>query len=194
MKIYTRTGDSGETGLLGGKRISKDSLEICALGSLDELNAIIGVSISFCKFKDIIGILTTVQNDLFNVGSEIAVGGPARHDAQGVAGGGVIKNPRYKFKLGKSKVTDLEKQIDKVSNRIDELRNFILPGGPTLTSLIHFSRAIARRTEREIVALSKIQKINPNVLMYINRLSDLLFVLARLVNKLENVPDTKWVI
>lgn len=175
MKIYTRTGDGGSTGLFGGRRVSKASTEIITLGSIDKLNASLGVCISHIPHKtkkellQIKKILTNIQNDLFYVGSLIA--------------------GNKKLVFNKNKSTELEKIIDEVENKLPPLKDFILPQGCFLSSSLHFTRALARESERFIVMLKKPDK---NVLMYFNRLSDLLFVLARYANKLNNVDDSLW--
>ena len=187
MKIYTKSGDKGETGLIDGTRISKDNQRIIAYGSVDELNSSIGLAVSTLKsnhkknlFSDIVSILSHVQNDLFIIGSDLA-------------------DPRYS-ELDRSEapqatanmVSALESTIDNCETELTPIRFFIIPGGSIGSSLIHLSRTIARRAETNVVSLSKKQKINPNIITYLNRLSDLLFVIARLVNKRQEVEDIAW--
>lgn len=180
VKIYTKTGDKGFTSLYGGKRVVKNSTYIEALGSLDELNAILGVVVANCVYKDLRKILFQVQNDLFSIGAEVAM----------ISSTGI--NSKKKFRLRSSKVTTFERLIDNYTSKLNPLTSFILPGGSFLSSLFHYSRTVCRRTERYIVALNEVEKLNGCIISYLNRLSDLLFTLARYVNKLENIEDVKW--
>ena len=182
MKIYTKTGDRGETGLIGGKRVGKDSQRILAYGAVDELNSSIGLAIAFLKakersFSDLVDILVKVQNDLFVVGSDLA-------DPDFQSG----KTTRVHKKMSE----DLEAVIDRFEGELDPITFFILPGGAIESSLLHQSRGIARRAETSVVSLSRADDINPEILVYLNRLSDLLFVSARLVNKRLGVSDVAW--
>lgn len=180
MKIYTKTGDKGETSLYGGSRVSKSSCDIEALGNLDELNAYLGVVDAVCSHKDIKKILFKIQNELFSIGAEVAM-----NKSQ-------VKSSKKTFKLGKSEVSSIEKSIDSYEAKLLKLTSFILPGGSVLSSHFQYARAVCRRTERSLVALSEVSTLNRNILSYINRVSDLLFVLARYSNKLENCEDVKW--
>ncbi len=179
MKIYTRTGDGGETLLPGGRRVSKASLIIDAVGNLDELNSFIGYIVSHSNYPSVNKTLLTIQNTLFEIGSEIA------QDPKN-------KNMVKKFKLGKSKVTFLEKQIDLLDKKLPTLKYFILPGGSPVSASFHLSRAISRRVERSVVLLDEVDSVNPNIIMYLNRLSDLLFVFARYTNILDGNTDVIW--
>ena len=186
VKIYTKGGDKGETGLIGGKRVSKADLRIIAYGSIDELNSTMGIAISLLRakdhklFSDLIDVLVQVQNDLFIVGSDLA--DPSyRSESQ-------YKTPRVNEKMASA----LEPVIDKFEKELAPITYFILPGGSIEASFLHLSRSIARRAETAVVALSKSQTINPAIIIYLNRLSDLLFVAARLVNKRMNVKDVAW--
>ena len=186
MKIYTKTGDKGETGLIGGKRIPKSDPRIISYGLIDELNSNVGLTISLLNlknnnlFSDLIDLLIKIQNDLFAIGSDLA-------------------DPTYpmenKYKIPRTDekmVSYLESEIDKFEKEVVPITFFILPGGSIESSILHVSRSIARRTETAVTALSKSQTINPAILIYLNRLSDLLFVAARLVNKRVGVEDVAW--
>jgi cob(I)alamin adenosyltransferase len=177
MKIYTKTGDNGDTGLMGGKRLSKDSLRIQSYGEVDELNAILGI----CRWHNLGALLEDIlhqlQTELFNLGSDLAT--PLEEKLQ---------IPR----ITPEQIAGLENWIDYLEARIDPLKNFILPGGSATASNLHLARTVSRRAERTIVALSKKEKINENIIPYINRLSDLLFVMARFSNKFEKIEEEKW--
>lgn len=180
MKIYTKTGDKGETSLFGGQRVSKDDLRLEAYGTVDELNSIIGVVLAETANKEIIEILTQVQNDLFTLGSDLAT--PLEK---------VNKNfviPR----INKDKIEKLETFIDSIEYKLPELRNFILPGGSKAASFLHLARTVCRRGERKAVTLAKNVDIGSNPVVYLNRLSDLLFVLSRFENLSSNHPDIEW--
>jgi cob(I)alamin adenosyltransferase len=190
MKIYTGTGDKGETGLIGGKRISKGDSRIVAYGLVDELNSHIGLVISMLKLKnkdlfdDIINFLMFVQNDLFVIGSDLA-------DPKYLPENETrdqLKTPRVK----KNMILNLETTIDKFEMQLDPINFFILPGGSMESSLLQISRSVARRTETAVARLSENERINPNIIVYLNRLSDLLFVCGRLVNKRLGVKDIAW--
>ncbi len=181
MKIYTKTGDKGETGLFGGERVSKDSLRLNAYGTLDELNAFIGLAISEVKSDEISNVLIDLQNKLFVVGSDLAA--PETE-----------KNKKLKiFRTPTEYIIETEHNIDRFEAQLSELKNFILPGGSKGAALLHICRTISRRAEREIVALKNTVTIGDNILIFINRISDLFFVLSRFENKYSNIPDTKWI-
>ncbi|HEY3094197.1 MAG TPA: cob(I)yrinic acid a,c-diamide adenosyltransferase [Nitrososphaera sp.] len=182
MKIYTKTGDKGETGLIGGKRVSKADPRIVAYGSVDELNSSIGLAVSFLRskkeFADLVDVLVQVQNDLFVVGSDLAA---PSFPAAG-------KTPRTDEKMASA----LEPIIDMFESELEPITFFILPGGSVESSLLHQARGVARRTETAVVSLSKSQTVNPAIVVYLNRLSDLIFVAARLANKRLGAPDVAW--
>lgn len=180
MKIYTKTGDKGETSLFGGERVPKDNLRISAYGTVDELNSIIGIAIAEIQTTEIKEILVQVQNDLFTLGSDLA--SPAEKEK------GSFVIPRIKT----DKIEKLETFIDSIEYKLQELRNFILPGGSKGASYLHLARTVCRRAEREVVSLAKNVVIGPNPVVYLNRLSDLLFVLARFENLSTNHPDIEW--
>lgn len=190
MKIYTRTGDKGETGLIGGKRVSKDNSRIIAYGSVDELNSNIGLVISLLSlkdkvlFRDIINLLTRVQNDLFIIGSDLA-------DPRSLSET-QTQNQHKTPRVTKNMISHLEVTIDKFEMQLTPIAFFILPGGSIESSSLHISRSIARRAEIATIALSKSETINLNIIVYLNRLSDLLFVCGRLVNKGLGVEDLAW--
>jgi len=188
MKIYTKTGDKGETGLIGGKRISKGDPRIVAYGSVDELNSNIGIAISSLTVKDrhlfldLINIMTCIQSELFIVGSDLA-------DPRYPAGNqNQYQTPRTEENMASA----LEDAIDKFETELEPITFFILPGGSIEASLLHITRTIARRAEIAATLLSKDQIINPIVLVYLNRLSDFLFVAARLINKRLGIQDVAW--
>ena len=176
MKIYTKTGDDGTTGLIGNKRVKKSSPRIASYGMVDELNAAIGIILSSKLGKDITNLLTKIQNDLFVVGADLA-------------------NPNMKSKSNRvtsEMTTYLEKEIDRLEEKLSPITYFILPGGDLVASQIHLARAICRRAETNMVNLSEVDKINNLCLIYMNRLSDLLFVLARTINKRKKISDVAW--
>jgi len=180
MKIYTKTGDSGETSLLGGKRVWKDNLRIQTCGTIDELNSILGISISEITNMELKETLQGIQNDLFIIGSDTAL---------------PIENVNNKISIQRimeSHSEKLESIIDKYDVQLPDLKNFILPGGTKGSSILHFARSVCRRAERNVVSLSQIEKINPYIEKYLNRLSDLLFVLARFENFSNGESDIIW--
>jgi cob(I)alamin adenosyltransferase len=188
MKIYTKTGDKGETGLIGGKRISKGDPRIVAYGSVDELNSNIGIAISSLTVKDrhlfldLINIMTRIQSELFIVGSDLA-------DPRSPTGNqNQYQTPRTEENMASA----LEDAIDKFETELEPITFFILPGGSIEASLLHITRTIARRAESAATLLSKDQIMNPIVLVYLNRLSDFLFVAARLINKRLGIKDVAW--
>jgi len=176
VKIYTKTGDAGETGLFGGGRVSKDDPRVQAYGDVDELNAWIGfvVAIHLPAFES--NVLQTIQRDLFAIGAELATPDPAKLRAS----------------LDPATVTALETVIDSYDPKLKPLKNFILPGGSPKGAALHVARTVCRRAERSVVALAQIQQINPLIIRYLNRLSDLLFVLARAVNMQTGHDDIAW--
>ncbi|MBK47534.1 MAG: ATP:cob(I)alamin adenosyltransferase [Pelagibacteraceae bacterium] len=174
-KIYTRTGDKGSTLLGNGKRVDKNSLRVDAYGSVDEANASIGLSILRTNTK-IKKILRLVQNDLFDLGADLCI--PDKKNIK-------------KLKITNDRVDFLEKEIDGFNKELASLNSFILPGGSESSTYLHIARTITRRAERKVVALSKKEKINSVTIIYLNRLSDLLFVLARYTNS-KGKKDILW--
>lgn len=177
MRIYTKSGDKGQTGLLGGKRVSKSNLRIAAVGSLDELNAIFGVLLILNPSKKAAAVIRQAQDDIFTIGAEIA-------------------DPEKKYidkKIGSDYVTFLEKSIDELEASLPKLKNFILPGGTPFAAHAHLARAICRRTERCMVRLNERENLkNEHIIIYINRLSDLLFMLARKDNFEKHTREILW--
>ncbi len=178
MKIYTRTGDKGETSLFGGKRVPKDSPRIHAYGSVDELNAVIGMAVSLSDDAKLIDVLRQLQNELFVVGADLATPGD-------------IQKPNT-VRVEHSHINRLEREIDIHEQELEPLKYFILPGGTTCASVLHFARTVCRRAERETYELLKVEDINNLVCIYLNRLSDLLFVLARVTNRRSGREDIPW--
>ena len=178
MKIYTKTGDKGETGLFGAGRVSKDSLRIEAYGTVDELNSFIGLAIIEAKEEIVKQQLLRIQNLLFVVGGDLA----APNNNEG------FHIPRIEEK----DYLEIEGFIDAISERLDVLKYFILPGGTKSAALLHTARTVCRRAERRVVALKKGEEINENIVIFLNRISDLLFELARYENKSADVADIKW--
>lgn len=165
-RLYTGTGDDGTTGLAGGERCDKDSIRLCAMGNVDELNSIIGLLRAVDKLpSDINGYLLNIQHRLFDIGGELAMPGNA-----------AIKDEAAK---------KLEKLIDNYNQGLPELKEFILPGGILAASTCHMARTVCRRVERSLVSLAREEYVNPESLRYINRLSDFLFVVARELNQLQ---------
>ncbi len=180
-KIYTRTGDDGSTGLVDGSRRSKADLRMQAIGDVDEANSAIGVAIAALDSSDgAVANLVRIQNDLFDLGADIAT--PGEDFAPG----------EMSLRIVQSQVDWLEAAIDRANEQLDPLTSFILPGGGVAASSMHLARAITRRAERSMVAAAERESLNPLALAYINRLSDYLFVLCRLIAKGQG-GDVLWV-
>ena len=180
MKIYTKGGDKGETGLYGGERVPKSSERIEAYGTIDELNSFIGLALTEVGSSEVKDLLGTIQNQLFTVGSDLAT--PIDE-----------KNKDYEIpRVPKEFFENAEKQIDKFDAELESLKNFILPGGSRSAAILNICRTICRRAERRVVKLSASNEIGENILIFLNRLSDLFFVLARYENKVSGIPDTIW--
>lgn len=179
MKIYTRTGDEGETGLFGGPRVKKDSARIEAYGTVDELNAFLGLARTEAIPPAIDHLLAQVQADLFSVGAELATPEPKK-----------LTLPL----VGDEEVTQLELAIDALEEPLEPLRNFILPGGTKAAAALHVARGVCRRAERHVVHLASVEniEISPWIIRYLNRLSDYLFVAARYANHASGVADVPW--
>jgi cob(I)alamin adenosyltransferase len=187
MKIYTKSGDNGKTGLIGGSRVFKSDPRIAAYGQIDELNANIGLAISLLStkgvhknFTDIVDLLIIIQNDLFIIGSDLADPNfPPTSES---------KTPRVVDRM----ITNIERDIDKFESELEPISYFILPGGSIESSILHVCRGVARRAEVSLVTLVNSKTINKYIVAYVNRLSDLLFVLARAVNKRQKINDVAW--
>lgn len=183
MKIYTKTGDKGETSLFNGTRVPKSELRVEAYGDVDELNSYIGLLTTLDIPKDIREILEGINRVLFEIGTDLAT---------------PIDNPNNPKKikrvkrLGYEHIDFLEQKIDYYSAKLPELRNFILPGGSSESAWLHIARTVCRRAERRVVELSQKEEINPAIVMLLNRLSDFLFVMARYVNFTKHIEDVIW--
>ncbi len=189
MKVYTKAGDSGETGLFGGARVSKDDARVEAYGTVDELNCALGIaraalSPDLERETDIGPLLARLQSELFDLGAELATP-PARLDSKLGQRVPLVTDQR---------VGELEVNIDRMEAALEPLKAFILPGGTPLAAALHVARAVCRRAERRTVTLARLDAdtVRPEALRYLNRLSDLLFVLARYANHRAGVPDVPW--
>lgn len=179
QRIYTRTGDEGKTGLFGGGRVSKANRRVSAYGEIDELNAVLGWVITQTTDAALIERLTLLQSDLFSIGAHLATPGGARTHVHLPA-------------LPSARVGEMENWIDEAEALLPELTAFILPGGTVSAAALHLARTVCRRAERAVVDLDAHEPIDANILVYLNRLSDLLFVLARVQNARASVPEPKW--
>ncbi len=177
MKIYTKTGDDGSTGLFGGGRIRKDHPRMEATGSVDELNAVLGVARAEVLPAEINQLLARIQNELFDIGATLATTNPHKLEAPDVT---------------ESKIAALEAAIDAFDARLPTLKNFILPAGTRAAAALHFARTVCRRAERRTLAAQAEIHIPPEIAIYLNRLSDLLFVLARTANASAGQADVLW--
>ena len=185
-RVYTRTGDKGETALVGGRRVPKDSPRIEAYGTIDELNAIVGLARVFNaeqlkrgkKYRWLDEVLRRVQDELFDLGSELAT--PAEAFYEGM------------FRVGESQVTGLERLMDECQKDLAPLKSFVLPGGGRVGGFLHQARTVCRRAERRVLELSRIEDVGEWPLKYVNRLSDLLFVLSRWVGKHLGETEYLW--
>ena len=184
-KVYTRTGDSGKTGLVGGKRLPKDHPRIEAFGSVDELNSVIGIALSYLVQKEVSkrrekmeSILEAIQQKLFDTGSELAT----------------LPGDEYEGQINiKAEDSEwLEEIIDAMNEELQPLKSFILPGGTSLNAFLHQARTVCRRAERDIIKLNQIDLVNPEIIKYINRLSDYLFVAGRWVTETLGETETLW--
>lgn len=185
-KIYTRTGDDGTTGLVDGSRTEKHSLRIAAIGTVDEANSAIGFALVPHSKSDPAGkALLRIQNDLFDLGADLATPKGAL-DGEGFEPGEMV------LRVVQSQVDWLEAQIDKFNEELEPLTSFVLPGGSEEAGRMHVARASARAAERAVTALATVEPVNPAAAAYINRLSDLLFVMARVCND-QGKTDVKWV-
>ena len=179
MKIYTKSGDQGETSLFGGERVKKNHLSIQAYGTIDELNSWIGLIKDNMENKEI-NLLVSIQEQLFTIGSYLATGDNKKM---------IIHLPP----LSSNPTVHLEKAIDEIQNILPEMKNFILPGGSTLSSYCHIARCVCRRAERLTIETSEIQEVSPVIIEFLNRLSDFLFVLSRKVLFDAKIPEQPWV-
>ncbi len=171
-KIYTRTGDAGQTGLTGGERVDKDSARVEAMGEVDELNSVIGLVLAHGLTPEVSECLTQVQNDLFNLGGELSM-------------------PGYSL-IESGDIERLEHTLDRFNEYLPPLRDFILPGGGTAAASCHLARAVCRRAERRVVTLARSEPVNKQARVYLNRLSDLLFVLCRVIARASGEGEVYW--
>ena len=178
MKIYTKTGDKGDTRLFDGSQVRKDDPRVEAYGTVDELHAVIGAAAAFLQDEELKGILANIQRDLFSAGAALA--DPKQH------------GKKQKSKLDPSRVAALEEIIDRFESELPPLRQFILAGGAPAGALLHVARTVCRRAERRVTLLSNGVAFDPAILQYLNRLSDFLFVLARLVNLRSGQQEIPW--
>ena len=179
MKIYTKTGDGGETGLVDGSRVRKDHARVGAFGDVDELNAGIG-SARIHADEELSQLLDAVQRDLFAIGAQVA-------DPRAQ-----VASRKEKAALAPARIVDLERAIDAREAQMPPLTAFILPGGTPLAASLHVARTVCRRAERSVLALGRTDPVDPLIVVYLNRLSDLLFVLARHANHVAGLPEPKW--
>jgi cob(I)alamin adenosyltransferase len=183
-KVYTRTGDRGETALVGGQRVAKDSQRIVAYGAIDELNSVLGIVRALTTKEGtkeaprLVELLKRLQSELFDLGSELAT--PPGVEYEGM------------WRVSEAEVLELERAIDECQKSLEPLKSFILPGGGTAGAFLHQARTVCRRAEIEILRLSRAEAVSPFVLRYLNRLSDLLFVLARWIAKENGEPEYLW--
>lgn len=171
-KIYTRTGDDGTTGLGDGSRINKDSPRVNAMGDIDELNSVVGMVLTESVPDHVRAMLIQIQHDLFNIGGELSI-------------------PGYTL-LKQARIDDLEEAIDALNAQLEPLKEFILPGGCKASAYCHLARTVCRRAERELMQLHHAENVNETSRKYLNRLSDLLFVMCRIINKEAGMQDVLW--
>lgn len=182
-RVYTRTGDDGQTGLFGGPRVSKDAPRLEAYGTVDELNAVIGVAGAVIEDADLLGWLQVVQSDLFDIGGELATPDIEERIRKGQAIG-----PR----VTDGDIAKLEGWIDALDEEIEPLQRFILPGGCPASGHLHHARTVCRRAERRVLTLAREAAVAPAIVRYLNRLSDVLFTMARVTNARAGVPEPQW--
>lgn len=179
MKIYTKTGDRGDTRLFDGTKVRKHNDRVEAYGDVDELNSFIGAASAFIDDANLVAMLSGIQKDLFSVGAQLA-------------DPGYKEQSRAKFQIPRERIVALENAIDEFETELQPLRQFILAGGGHAGALLHVARTVCRRAERRVVSLSEKVEINPDVIEYLNRLSDFLFVVARVVNHREGKQEIPW--
>jgi cob(I)alamin adenosyltransferase len=180
MRIYTKTGDDGTTGLFGNQRVPKDALRVEVYGTVDETNTILGLALAAGAPEELARVLLGLQSRLFDLGADLSTPRGDRPD------------PSYLTRIGEVHVEALEQLIDRFDAQLPTLTNFILPGGGPTAAHLHHARAVARRGERLLVALARDEDVGPCVVRFVNRLSDLLFVLARWANHAAGIADVPW--
>ncbi len=179
MKIYTKTGDRGDTRLFDGTRVRKHDDRVEAYGAVDELNSFIGAAASFLADQNLVAVLAGIQKDLFSVGAQLA-------------DPGFKQQSKAKFQVPHERIEALETAIDGFETELPPLRQFLVAGGGHAGAMLHVARTVCRRAERRVVSLSEKVEVHPNVIEYLNRLSDFLFVIARLVNHREGKQEILW--
>ena len=180
MKIYTKTGDRGDTGLFGGARVSKASLRVETYGEVDELNSVLGLVLTEPFDAEVTTLLARVQSRLFDIGAELATAPDSKVEL-GIA------------LLGEDEVRELEQAIDRCEAQLPPLKSFVMPGGSRAAAYLHLARTVCRRAERRLVALGEHERVRPEALRFLNRLSDALFVFARFANHRAGISDVPWV-
>lgn len=180
MKIYTRTGDAGSTHVVGGRSLAKDDARIEAYGTVDELNSVLGVALQAIIDADLRAVIEPIQLELFDLGAELATPGFVRQPGTPQAA------------VDEQQISRMEKQIDWAFGQCPELKYFVVPGGSAAAAQLHVARTVCRRAERRVVTLARAEPIRPEPVKYLNRLSDLLFALARLANVRAGVQDIPW--
>jgi cob(I)alamin adenosyltransferase len=181
MKIYTRTGDGGQTSLFGGGRVPKNDARVAAYGEVDELNSVLGLVRATEPRGFFDALLETIQRDLFSIGGQLATPDPAR-----------VAKALEKAELSRSRVTEFEAIMDTAEEELPPLRSFVLPAGTPKAATLHLARTVCRRAERSVITLSQSSDVPSEFLAYLNRCSDLLFTLARLANHRAGVSDVAW--
>jgi cob(I)alamin adenosyltransferase len=180
LKIYTGFGDSGRTRLYGGKIVDKDDLRVDTYGTADELNSYLGFVIAYLREEEWVDFLQNIQQDIFKISSELATPSDKKKQLSGIS-------------ITLNDIEIIENNIDKVESGLKPLKNFILPGGTREAALLHLARTVCRRLERRLISLHKQVDLDQNILVYINRLSDFLFVFARYMNKKSGCDDIAWI-
>lgn len=179
MKIYTKSGDKGNTSLIGGKRVAKDEIQIEAYGTIDELNSNLGLLRDYCVLKRDKSFILDIQENLFIIGSLLAID--------------YSNNQKEHINFSKEKNYTIEKEIDRISLTLPVMTNFVIPGGHVTVSTCHISRSVCRRAERNCIQFNKENQLNENILIYLNRLSDYLFILSRKITQDTNTQEIKWI-
>jgi cob(I)alamin adenosyltransferase len=185
MKLYTRTGDDGTTGLFGGQRVSKDHPRVAAYGTVDELNATLGLAAAACDpqrplHTSLLDIFAQLQSRLFDIGADLATPEGAKHESKIT-------------RITDEHVKEVERWIDEIDGGNKPMKSFIMPGGTELAARLHLARTVCRRAERSMIALSHTEPVGDGAVVYVNRVSDLLFAMARRVNREAGVEDVPWV-
>lgn len=176
-RVYTKGGDAGQTALGDGSRVSKSHARVCAYGEVDELNSLLGLVVTAVADEKV--LLHRIQNELFDLGADLCVPADGADDGKAL-------------RIQPAQAEYLEREIDRLNDRLEPLRSFVLPGGTSASAWLHLARAVCRRAERAVVVLTETEPVNPAVLIYLNRLSDLLFVMARVANG-DGQGDVLWV-